>query len=59
MKRVRLGKTGLMVSRVGMGGIAIMKPPIKETINIIQPAIDLGINFFDTSINYFDSARSQ
>jgi len=55
MKKVRLGKTGLMVSRIGMGGIPIQRPPFDEAVKIVGKAIDLGINFFDTSIGYHDS----
>jgi predicted aldo/keto reductase-like oxidoreductase len=55
MQKIRLGKTGLMVSRVGMGGIPIQRPPFDEAVRIVQKAIDLGINFFDTSIGYHDS----
>lgn len=55
MKTARLGKTGLTVSRVGMGGIPITRPPEEEAINIVRRAIDLGMNFFDTSIAYKDS----
>lgn len=55
MKKVRLGKTGLMVSRVGMGGIPIQRPPFDEAAKIVEKAIGLGINFFDTSIGYYDS----
>jgi hypothetical protein len=44
-----------MVSRVGMGGIPIQRPPFNEAVEIIQTAIDLGINFFDTAIGYHDS----
>jgi predicted aldo/keto reductase-like oxidoreductase len=55
MKKVKLGRTGLMVSRVGMGGIPIQRPPFDEAVRIVQKAIDLGVNFFDTSIGYGDS----
>ena len=44
-----------MVSRVGMGGIPIQRPPLDEAAKIVEKAIDLGINFFDTSIGYHDS----
>jgi aryl-alcohol dehydrogenase-like predicted oxidoreductase len=44
-----------MVSRVGMGGIPIQRPPFDEAVEFVQEAIDLGINFFDTSIGYHDS----
>ncbi|MFX0067949.1 MAG: aldo/keto reductase [Candidatus Hodarchaeota archaeon] len=52
MKTVRLGKTGLEVSRVGMGGIPITRPPENEAIKVIRRALDLGVNFIDTSIGY-------
>ncbi|MGD9101339.1 MAG: aldo/keto reductase [Anaerolineae bacterium] len=55
MKNMRLGQTGLEVSRVGMGGIPIQRPPLDEAVKLIQRALDLGINFIDTSLGYGDS----
>jgi len=55
LKKVRLGKTGLMVSRVGMGGIPIQRPPLDKAVKVINRALDLGINLIDTSIGYGDS----
>ncbi len=55
MKTVRLGKTGLKVSRVGIGGIPIQRPPFDEAVKVIQHAIDLGVSFIDTSLGYGDS----
>ena len=55
MKSVRLGKTNLLVSRVGIGGIAIQRPPLEDAIKVIQRALDLGVNFIDTAIGYGDS----
>jgi predicted aldo/keto reductase-like oxidoreductase len=55
VKKIRLGKTGLMVSRVGMGGIPIQRPPFDEAVRIIQHAIELGVNFIDTAVGYGDS----
>ena len=52
MKTVRLGKTGLEVSRIGMGGIPILRPPMDEAVKVIQRCLDLGINFIDTSVVY-------
>lgn len=52
MKKVRLGKTSLMVSRVGMGGIPITRPQENEAIKVIQRALDLGVNFIDTASGY-------
>jgi predicted aldo/keto reductase-like oxidoreductase len=55
LKKVRLGKTGFMVSRIGMGGIPIQRPPLDQAVKVINRALDLGVNFFDTSIGYGDS----
>ena len=55
MKTTRLGKTGLQVSRIGVGGIPIQRPPLDEAIKIINRALDLGVNFIDTSLGYGDS----
>ena len=55
MLRRRLGKTGLMVSVIGFGGIKLPlvdKPTVHEVLN---RALDLGINFFDTARAYGDS----
>jgi len=55
MKTVRLGKTDLEVSRVGMGGIPITRPSLDDAIKVIRRALDLGVNFIDTSLFYKDS----
>ncbi|MBE9506983.1 MAG: aldo/keto reductase [Chloroflexi bacterium] len=52
MKTVRLGKTGLEVSRIGMGGIPILRPTEDEAIKVIRRALDLGVNFIDTANAY-------
>jgi aryl-alcohol dehydrogenase-like predicted oxidoreductase len=44
-----------MVSRVGMGGIPIQRPPLEEAVKVINHALDRGINLIDTSIGYGDS----
>ncbi len=55
MKQVRLGKSELMVSRVGFGGIPITRVSSSEAERCIRTAIDLGINFIDTATGYGDS----
>lgn len=51
--RRTLGKTGLKVSIVGLGGwhVGIQKDP-EESVRLIQAAIDGGINFLDNSHDY-------
>ncbi|MFX0092417.1 MAG: aldo/keto reductase [Candidatus Hodarchaeota archaeon] len=55
MKTMKLGKTDLRVSRIGMGGIPILRPSENEAIKVIQRALELGVNFIDTSLGYGDS----
>lgn len=50
-----LGKTGLKVSVIGFGGIPIQRVSGTEAAGIINRALDLGINFFDSARAYTDS----
>jgi len=52
-----LGKTGLMVSRVGFGGIPIQQLKQEEANEIIDKALELGINFIDSARGYNESER--
>ena len=53
--RVPLGKTGLKVNPIGFGGIPIQRLYSQESGKVIKKALDMGINFFDTSRIYTDS----
>ena len=59
MKKIRLGRTNLEVTRWGLGGIplsTVMAGKDEETINqVLHAALDYGINFIDTSRVYMDS----
>ncbi len=55
MKYIRLGKSELNVSRVGFGGIPIVRVSFEEAEKCIRTAIDLGINYIDTATDYGDS----
>jgi predicted aldo/keto reductase-like oxidoreductase len=55
MNKIRFGKTGLMVSKIAMGGIPIMRVPKADAVKLVQEAIRLGINFIDTAHVYADS----
>lgn len=52
------GRTGLSVSRVGFGGMELAGPPRapglspQDATRLLHSAVDLGINYFDTSIDY-------
>lgn len=55
MRYMRLGKTGLMVSRVGLGGIPLTRPEFDDAAALVRYALDRGINFIDTAFGYSDS----
>jgi hypothetical protein len=55
MKTIRLGKTGLEVSRVGFGGIPIQRLTETEAIRVVQRCLDLGVTFLDTANGYTTS----
>lgn len=51
----KLGSTGMMVSRVGFGGIPILNTSDIEAEKVLRRAFEKGINFIDTHRNYGDS----
>ena len=55
MDKVRFGKTELMVSKIALGGIPIERVSVKDAVDVVRGAINLGINFIDTANNYWDS----
>jgi predicted aldo/keto reductase-like oxidoreductase len=55
MQYRRLGKTGLNVSVIGFGGIPVQRISSLEASRLVNRALDLGINFFDTARAYTDS----
>jgi aryl-alcohol dehydrogenase-like predicted oxidoreductase len=55
MKTIRLGKTGLAVSRVGFGGIPIQRLTEDEAVRVVQRCLDLGVTFIDTANSYTTS----
>jgi len=55
MKKIRFGKTELMVSKIAFGGIPIMRLSKTGASRLVRESIDLGINFIDTAHGYTDS----
>jgi predicted aldo/keto reductase-like oxidoreductase len=55
MKSVRLGRTGLQVSRIGFGGIPIQRPTEPEAIRIVRRCYEWGVTIFDTANGYSTS----
>jgi aryl-alcohol dehydrogenase-like predicted oxidoreductase len=58
MQYAFLGKTGVRVSRISLGAAAFGVAPVEEdALKLVDRAIDLGINFFDTANSYGANAR--
>ncbi|MBN2224441.1 MAG: aldo/keto reductase [Deltaproteobacteria bacterium] len=55
MKKSRLGKTGLMVTELGFGGIPIMQLGANDAAEMVRYCFDRGVTFFDTANMYMDS----
>jgi predicted aldo/keto reductase-like oxidoreductase len=55
MEKIKLGKTGMMVTRLGFGGIPIQRLNEADAVKVVQKCLDLGINYFDTANGYSTS----
>ncbi len=55
MKTIRLGKTGLKISKVGIRSIPNTRLPMGEAGKVIQRTLDLEVNSTATSGDYEDS----
>jgi predicted aldo/keto reductase-like oxidoreductase len=55
MKTMRLGRTGLEISRIGFGGIPIQRLSGDEAVRVVRRCLDLGVTFFDTANGYTTS----
>jgi predicted aldo/keto reductase-like oxidoreductase len=55
MQKRRLGRTDLLVSRIGFGGIPIIALSKREGENVVTYAFEQGITYFDTARAYGDS----
>ena len=55
MRKMVLGRSGLEVSAVGLGGIQFSKISKAETARVIAAALDEGVDFLETAHGYFDS----
>lgn len=52
-----LGKTNLVISRVGLGGIPLQRLTLQEATETVRYALDCGVNFIDTARGYTVSER--
>ena len=55
MEKIRLGRTGMMVTRLGFGGIPIQRCTEAEAVKVVRKCLELGINFYDTANGYSTS----
>jgi predicted aldo/keto reductase-like oxidoreductase len=55
MQTMRLGRTGLVVSRTAFGALPIQRTPMDEAVRILRKAQESGITFYDTARGYSDS----
>ncbi len=52
MKKVTLGKTGLKISKMGLGGIPIQQSDTEKVKILIRAMAEKGINYIDTARGY-------
>ena len=55
MDKIRLGKSEMMVSQLGFGGIPIQRVSEDEAVAVVKKCLDLGITFLDTANGYTTS----
>ncbi len=55
MDTIRLGRTGLIVSKNGFGALPVQRVGKQEAVQLLRRAYEGGINYFDTARAYSDS----
>lgn len=55
-----MGRTGVQISALGMGGYHLGNPSTQEeTTRIVREAMDAGVNFFDNAWDYHDGKAEE
>lgn len=57
MRKIRLGKTGLMVTSTAMGCLPVQRCSEEDAVRLLRAAYEGGINYFDTANAYTDSEK--
>jgi predicted aldo/keto reductase-like oxidoreductase len=57
MEKARLGRTNLLVTRLGWGGIPIQRADEHEAISVIKAVVEMGVDFLDTARGYTNSEQ--
>ena len=55
MEKVRLGRSGLMVTKTAFGALPIQRISKADAVKLVRRAYESGINYFDTANSYSDS----
>lgn len=55
MKKIRLGRTELMVGASSFGALPVQRLSKSEAVKLLRQAYELGMNYFDTAHGYTDS----
>ena len=55
MQELRLGRTGLQVTKLGLGGIQLAKISTDQAVRVVTVGLDLGVTFLETARGYWDS----
>ena len=55
MDTLRLGRTGLEVTRTGFGVLPLQRTELNEAVRILRRACEAGITYYDTARAYTDS----
>ncbi len=54
MEYINYGKTGLKISKVGFGVMRLYQPKVEESVELLQAAMEKGINLYETCRHYGD-----
>jgi predicted aldo/keto reductase-like oxidoreductase len=57
MEKVRLGRTNLIVKKLGWGGIPIQRVGEREGVSVIRAVVEMGVDLLDSARAYTDSER--
>ena len=57
METERLGRTNLVVTKLGWGSIPIQRVSEAEAVSVVQAVVDMGVNLVDSARGYTTSER--
>jgi len=55
MEKVRLGRTNLVVKKMGWGGIPIQRVGERGAVSVIRAVVEMGVDLLDTARGYTNS----